>query len=960
MGSAAKPLLMYGTLEDISEQKQRQLALQLKQKLTSFQAKILSSKVIFAAEQDSWGYFCQQIAQALNVERVSIWLDKNHSQQLTCQHLHLDKDQHKSASQPSQLKLSITQYPQYFKALEQEAIIATTDVSQCLAMAELTDCYLKPEKIVSKLDGIIMSDSGPAGIIWVETTESTKQQRQWHSEELRFMLTMSSIASTILSLMELKRLNNAYQHTNNLLTRTSELATIGLWELALPDLTIHWNKVTRQIHEVTKDYIPDATVAINFYRQGDNRTRIEHCLEQAMTKNMPFDDNFEIITAKGNKKWVRVVAHPEFVAGECRRVFGLFQDITAITQSYHALQQSNEELELTQQRLDVASQNARIGFWQAWPETGELWWSSVVFQVFGFDEATTIPSIDLFKQCLHPDDATLVAISEKNAKTSGIHDVIHRIITPDGSVRWVHELAKLLPNSDKGHATFVGSVQDITEKVIAEQAHYRLTSLLQTVLDAASEVSIIAIDTEGIIQLVNKGAEAMLGYQADELIHQQSLAILHDQNEVAARATELSEKYAESIIGVDVFTVEAQRYGFERRRWIYQCKDGSELLVQVIVTPMRDEQNTITGYLCLAHDITMQEHISFELNQFFNLSQSLLCISSPAGYFIRVNKAFHQVLGHSEAELLKQPILNFVHPDDMAKTQVELVKILEGSVSASFSNRLRHKEGHYISLEWFTAVDPDTGKLYSAAQDITERLKLEQLKSEFVSTVSHELRTPITSITGALGLVLSGMVGELQPESKKLLNIASSNCDRLANLINDLLDIEKLNAGKMQVELATYAVASLLQRAIEENQTYSSKQDIQLNWQLPLAAQQWQIRIDEFRFLQIMANLISNAIKFSPANSQVTVTAEVKQAAEQSMLVIAVTDQGSGIAEYYKPRIFEKFSQADASDAREKGGTGLGLALSKELAEAMGGTISFDSSVGKGSTFYVHFPLISA
>lgn len=943
-----KPLIAFGTLEDISEQKQQQLALQLQQKLTAFQASILSSKQIFSADQASWAYFCQQISQALQVNRVSIWLQQGASSSLACQFLQLENE----TGHLDHIHLSKEAFPDYFNALETNTLVAVTDAKQSADMAELVAPYLIPENITSKLDCIIMSDTGVAGILSVETTQ---RQRQWHSEEQRFMLTMSSIARTILSFIKLKQLNDAYQHTHTLLARTSELATIGLWELSLPNFEIHWDNVTRQIHEVDDAFSPEASTAIEFYVAGENRTRIQQLLEQSINNNISFDDSFEIITAKGNRKWVRSVGEADFVNGECRRVYGLFQDITEAKQSYQALHQANTNLSLTQERLDIACQNARLGFWQAWPETGELWWSSVVYQIFGFDEATTKPSIELFEQAVHPDDIHILKASEQKAEESGVHDIVHRIILPNGEVRWVHELAKLVAQSDKGLPTLVGSVQDITAKIIADQAHHRLTSLLQTVLDAASEVSIIAIDRAGVIQLANKGAVTMLGYQADELIQQQSLTILHDKTEVTNRSVELTQKYGEPVLGVDVFTIEARRYGFERRRWIYKCKDSSELLVQVIVTPMRDEQDNISGYLCLGHDITMQEQMSFELNQFFNLSHSLLCIASPSGFFVRVNKAFTQVLGHSEAELLSQPILSFVHPDDITKTKVEFTNIEQGTVSAKFSNRLRHKDGHHVSLEWFTAIDPDSGKLYSAAQDVTERLKLEQLKSEFISTVSHELRTPITSISGALSLVLSGVVGEVTEQSKKLLNIANSNCKRLAYLINDLLDIEKLHAGKMQVELKTHFLTTLLQRAVEENQTYSNKQSLKLSLQLPAEAQDWQVRVDEFRFLQIMANLISNAIKFSEQSSEVIISATL----QQSMLTIAVTDFGSGIAEQFKGQIFEKFSQADASDAREKGGTGLGLALSKQLAEAMSGTISFDSTEGEGSTFYVHFPAVN-
>jgi signal transduction histidine kinase/CHASE1-domain containing sensor protein len=235
-------------------------------------------------------------------------------------------------------------------------------------------------------------------------------------------------------------------------------------------------------------------------------------------------------------------------------------------------------------------------------------------------------------------------------------------------------------------------------------------------------------------------------------------------------------------------------------------------------------------------------------------------------------------------------------------------------------------------------------------RDITESKKIERLKAEFVAVVSHELRTPITSIRGSLGLLAGGAVGPLPEKSKQLLDIALRNSDRLAHLINDLLDIEKMESGKMNFELAEQPLLPLLEQSLEANSGYAQ----QFNVRFTLQAHSSDARclVDAHRFLQVMANLLSNAAKFSPTDGEVIVTLDTLPGSAR----ICVQDKGPGIPEEFWPRIFQKFSQADSSDTRAKSGTGLGLAICKAIVERMGGTIGFDTESGKGTTFWFELP----
>lgn len=239
-------------------------------------------------------------------------------------------------------------------------------------------------------------------------------------------------------------------------------------------------------------------------------------------------------------------------------------------------------------------------------------------------------------------------------------------------------------------------------------------------------------------------------------------------------------------------------------------------------------------------------------------------------------------------------------------------------------------------------------------KDISERHRNEKLKNEFISTVSHELRTPLTSIYGSLKLVNSGVLAELPPKVSKLLRVAEDNSQRLSVLINDLLDIEKLLAGKMQMAMQVLAIAPILEDAIQAISSYAEQYQVQISAMYP--AQPLYANVDSTRLMQVIHNLLSNAIKFSAAGKSVSVT--LLQHA--TSIKIEVTDQGVGIADDFKARIFERFTQSDAATTRKHGGTGLGLAISKELTLHMGGDIGFVSEQGQGTTFWLSFPQVAA
>lgn len=236
-------------------------------------------------------------------------------------------------------------------------------------------------------------------------------------------------------------------------------------------------------------------------------------------------------------------------------------------------------------------------------------------------------------------------------------------------------------------------------------------------------------------------------------------------------------------------------------------------------------------------------------------------------------------------------------------------------------------------------------------RDITERKRVDQMKGEFVATVSHELRTPLTSVSGALGLVCGGALGPVSEQAKTMLDIAYRNSQRLTLLINDLLDMEKLAAGKMRFKLETVALMPLVEQSIENTRAYTHQ--YQVNLLLVSRLEDVQVTVDGSRLQQVLSNFLSNAAKFSPTGGPV----EIRVEKLESLVRVSVQDHGPGIPADFIDRIFHKFSQADSSDTRHIGGTGLGLAISKELIKSMNGTIGFSSVPGSGACFYFDLPI---
>lgn len=344
-----------------------------------------------------------------------------------------------------------------------------------------------------------------------------------------------------------------------------------------------------------------------------------------------------------------------------------------------------------------------------------------------------------------------------------------------------------------------------------------------------------------------------------------------------------------------------------------------------------------------------------KLASLYNLSPVAITLNRMAtGEFIECNPEFCKLTGYTREELAGMSYWQLTPKEYRLDESEQLEALHISGRYGPYEKHYIHKNGQLVAvLLNGVVIEGENGErqIWSIVQDITERKRIEQMKNDFVSTISHELRTPLTAISGALGVVVSGMLGELPETVKNMLTIAHKNSLRLTLLINDLLDMEKLLAGKMEFELRVQPLLPIVQQSLEGNSSYADTFGVRLVLQTDLTNEQ--VLIDAQRLQQVLANLISNAVKFSSSQGQV----EIVVNRQHNHVKIAVVDHGPGVSEEFRTRIFQKFSQADSSDSRRRGGTGLGLAISKAFVERMQGTIGFDSEPGKGATFYAIFPL---
>jgi len=389
-----------------------------------------------------------------------------------------------------------------------------------------------------------------------------------------------------------------------------------------------------------------------------------------------------------------------------------------------------------------------------------------------------------------------------------------------------------------------------------------------------------------------------------------------------------------------------------------ETKDGKPVHTHSTYVPKMNKKGELIGSIAIRTDISDTKVATGDKNtrrSLHILRDEIYMFEAGTLSYTYLNQAAMEATGWNESNYPQKTVFDRFMPNvqdsDMdVKAFYECVRpLVNGEAQEITHEMIISDKPNEVKIQ---LVRPDVGKPYfmTIVRDISERHAFDKTKDEFISTVSHELRTPLTSIKGALGLVLSGAFGEFNESATKMLNIAHRNSDRLSLLINDILDLEKTAAGRMEFHLEPVDMAELISDSIQENAPYCKQYDVSMEG---IGLNEGALaHCDRDRVFQIMNNLLSNAAKFSNKGDKILIDLEERD----NTIYISVEDFGMGIPQEAQATIFERFTQADSSDRREKGGTGLGLSIVKLLVEKQNGTIDFVSRPGEGTKFFFELP----
>ncbi len=532
------------------------------------------------------------------------------------------------------------------------------------------------------------------------------------------------------------------------------------------------------------------------------------------------------------------------------------------------------------------------------------------------------------------------------------------------------------------------------------------TGALQEAIFNSAYFSSIATDERGVIQIFNVGAERMLGYSAVDVVNRITPADISDPQELLTRAAALSDELDTPINpGFEALVFKASRGIEDIYELTYVRKDGSRFPAMVSVTALRDVADRIIGYLLIGTDNTARQEVEaaqalldqqLRDQQFYTRSLiesniDALMTTDPDGTISDVNRQMMNLTGRTREELIGAPCRNFF--TDAERADAAISRVLSEHKVSDYELTVRARDGLETVVSYNAATIHDRDNklqgVFAAARDVTDRRRWERtlqeknielehasrMKSEFLATMSHELRTPLNAVIGFSEALKDGLMGPMSESQQDYIGDIFTSGQHLLSLINDILDLSKVEAGMMALELETVDIESLLSNALSIVREKAAAQRIDL--ELAVVGDLGVSQLDQRKTKQIIYNLLSNAVKFSEHGGRVTVSARrvprnrvgsldgpwpvhgfaLPDNEFTEFLEICVIDAGIGISQEDMTKLFQAFSQIDSSLARLFEGTGLGLAMVKQMSELQGGTVAVGSEEGEGACFAAWLPL---
>ena len=513
------------------------------------------------------------------------------------------------------------------------------------------------------------------------------------------------------------------------------------------------------------------------------------------------------------------------------------------------------------------------------------------------------------------------------------------------------------------------------------------TGALQSAIFNSANFSSIATDANGVIQIFNVGAERMLGYTAAEVMNKITPADISDPEEVVARAAALSVELDTPITpGFEALVFKASRGIEDIYELTYIRRDGSRFPAVVSVTALRDDQNEIIGYLLIGTDNTARKQAEEALLKAGALQKAIFdsanfsSIATDAKGVIQIfNVGAERMLGYTAAE-----VMNKITPADISDPQEVIARaetlsleldtpILPGFEALVFKasrgiediyelTYIRRDGSRFPAVVSVTALRDEQNTIIgylligtdnTARKQATELEYASRMKSEFLANMSHELRTPLNGIIGFTEFLIDEKPGPLLPKQKEYLGDVLNSARHLLQLINDVLDLAKVEAGKMELHPEIFSVRKAVEEVTAVINGIAHKKHIVVGIEVNDGLDV--VTLDQHKFKQVLYNLLSNAVKFSDEGGKVEIH---MRRLDPHWLEMQVSDSGIGIKAGDIKRLFTEFEQLDSGTARRFEGTGLGLALTKKIVEFQGGRIDVQSELGKGSVFTVILPVM--
>jgi len=677
--------------------------------------------------------------------------------------------------------------------------------------------------------------------------------------------------------------------------------------------------------------------------------------------------------ASGEIREVEVYSSPIEIQGRTFLV-SIIHDITERKQAERALHDSEE-------RFRAIFEQASVGIALVTHSSGELLRVNQRYcEITGYPESELVGR--RVQDITHPDDRehNIEYLQQLMSGKTSTYATEKRYIRNDGNCRWVYISISRVCDSENKPNYALAVVEDISDRKATEADLRDSEAKFRAFLESASE-AIIVTNAQGEIIVFNAKAEELFGYNRTEVFGRKIEYLM------PPRYHSIHTDHR-----ADYLTHPSKRSMGKSQDLYAKRQDGTEFPIEVGLSTIQTKHGTFV--IAFLTDITERQQAEHEIKrlnqklesqiretetryaQIVELAEEGIWVTDVQGNTTYTNQAMARMLGYTEVEILGHAIADFLTPGDNRFTPASSIPLNPSQVHRQ-EVELRTKTGNNIWAYMSTSpvLDDQGNLLWSCAlvYDITERKQAEKqlresnerislanaelaratrLKDEFLASMSHELRTPLNAILGLAEALQEEVYGSLTPKQRKSLATIEQSGKHLLELINDILDLSKIESGKMSLSVSLVSVDSLCESSLTFIKQQAQQKNIRLDYHIAPGLSE--IEVDERRIRQVLVNLLSNAVKFTPDGGKVSLQVTTDPDGEQ--LQLSVTDTGIGIAPENLDKLFKPFVQLDSSLSRRYAGTGLGLALVRRIVELQGGSIALESEVGKGSCFTVMLP----